>query len=157
MSGHNDKMLKMIALDEEDLKVISAHIQDAVMRIGDLNYLPKENRFALVFNRFVWEKEATSNKAPKQNHERRRSALHFERVKKVQTRNIRRDSEDAVINLLAVSFTESDAPAGSIDLVFSGDGVVRLEVDYIEAQFSDLGGSWETQSMPHHGTETDAE
>lgn len=148
MNDTSPEMLKLVALDQEDLNIISAHLQDAVMRVDDLQYLAKETRFILALNRFVWTKE-TSRKGQVAN-ERRRTALHFERVEKVQTQNIRRDAPDAVINLLAIQFLPTDAPAGTIDLIFSGDGVVRLFVECIEAQVSDLGAAWETKTRPSH-------
>lgn len=140
--------LKLIALDSEDLDVISAHLQDAVMRVGDLKFLPSEKRFALALNRFVW-KEHKLQRGQIAN-ERRRTALHFERVEKVQTQNIRQSAPDSVLSLLAIQFLPTDAPAGTIDLIFSGGGTIRLSVECIEAQASDLGGAWEAASRPRH-------
>ena len=148
MTETNTDLLKLVALDEEDLIVFSAYLQDAVMRVDDLNFLPKENRFAFAANRFVWTKGQPAK--GRVVNERRRTAIHFDHVEKVQTYNILRDQPDAILILLAIQFLPSNAPAGTIDLIFSGDGVVRLYVDLIEAQMADLGGAWETQSRPEH-------
>ena len=90
-SGYKNKMtntdlLKLVALDEEDLVVFSAYLQDAVMRVDDLNFSPKENRFALATNRFVWTKGQPGK--GRVVNERRRTAIHFDHVEKVQTYNI---------------------------------------------------------------------
>lgn len=138
--------LKLLALDEEDLAVVSAHVQDAVMKVGDLTFLPKEKRFAIAINRFIWEKVDGS----RNTHERRRSALVFDRVTAVSTTCLRRDRPDAVLDLLAISFEPTDAPTGHILLLFAGGAVVKLEVECIEVRLADLGVAWATTAKPHH-------
>lgn len=138
--------LKLLALDEEDLSIVSAHVQDAVMKVGDLSYLPKEKRFALAINRFIWEKADNGRKT----HERRRAALVFDRVTGVSSTCLRRDRPDAVLNLLAVQFEETDAPGGNVLLVFAGGAVVRLAVECIETRLADLGAAWATRARPEH-------
>jgi hypothetical protein len=137
--------VRLVALDEEDLAVISAHVQDAVLKASDLLYLPKESRFVLAMNRFAWEAAAGTGK----DYERRRAALTFDRVLSVRTQKIDRDG-DAVLDLLAVEFAATDAPAGSLDLVFAGGATVRLEVECIEARLSDLGPAWAAGARPDH-------
>jgi hypothetical protein len=136
--------LKLMALDEEDLAVVSAHLQDAVLKVGDMTYLPREKRFALVANRFAWE----AVRGPK--GERRRTGLSFARVLKVQRSRVRAEDPDAVLNLLAVTFTPGDAPSGHVTLVFSGGGAVRFQVECLEAELRDLGPAWETPNRPLH-------
>jgi Protein of unknown function (DUF2948) len=143
--------LKLLALDEEDLAVVSAYVQDAVMKVGDLAYLPNEGRFALAMNRFIWEKCEGGRKT----YERRRTALVFDRVTAVSTSHLRRDRPDAVLELLAISFEASDSPAGSVFLVFAGGAAVRLEVECIEARLADLGAAWATALMPQHDLAAD--
>lgn len=148
--------LKLIALDAEDLEVISAHLQDAVMRVGDMTYLPREHRFALVLNRFNWEQAL--ERTPRRRHlsfERRRSGLHFDRVRKVKTRKLDRKARDAVLELLAIRFEENEPPAGLIELVFAGGGTIRLDVECIEAALRDLGASWSTEARPAHTLDED--
>ncbi len=137
--------VKLVALDEEDLAVISAHVQDAVLKASDLVYLPKEKRFAVAMNRFAWEKAEGQRK----NFERHRAALTFDRVLAVKAQNIDRDS-DTVLDLLAVEFVPTDAPAGALDLIFAGGATLRLEVECIEARLSDLGPAWATGAKPAH-------
>lgn len=142
--------LKLAALDDEDLQVLSAHLQDAVLRVGDIAYLPKQNRLAAVVNRFDWE--SARQKAGK--YRRRRSALRFDRVQKAQIQGIRLDARDAVLNLLAISFEPAEAPSGAITLYFAGGGAIRLEVECIEAELADLGPIWETVNKPEHGEDS---
>ncbi len=134
--------LKLMALDQEDLQVISSCCQDAVLKIGEMNYLAGEKRFVLTVNRFVWEKN--------QAKERRRSVLHFERVNGVKVLGLNRGEPEVVTSLLAVLFEEGEAPGGTIELVFAGDGAIRLDVECIEAQLADMPAAWEAQSTPNH-------
>jgi len=137
-----DDALKFVVLDEEDLEVVSAHLQDAVLKVGDVHWRPQENRVVVALNRFDWE--AAQNGEPE--YRRRRTALRFERVLSCKCRDI----GDTVLNLLAVEFAETDAPAGTVTLTFSGGGALRLEVECLEAELADLGPSWPTGARPVH-------
>jgi len=134
--------LKLMALDAEDLQVVSSCCQDAVLKIGEMNYLAGEKRFVLTVNRFVWEKD--------KEKERRRSVLHFERVNGVKVQGLNRNEPEMVTSLLAVLFEAGEAPGGVIELVFAGDGAIRLDVECIEAQLADMPAAWEAQSVPKH-------
>lgn len=140
------KRLKLIALDAEDLAVISAHCQDAVMKTGDISFLPAEKRLVIAMNRFVWEEAETR----KRSFERRRSVLHFERVEKVSALGVDRANKEAVLDLLAVTYTEESAPAGVIELAFAGGATLRLGVECVEAQLTDMAAAWEAGSKPDH-------
>ncbi len=139
--------LKLVALDGEDLAVVSAHVQDSVLKVGDIVWSPKQARFALAMNRFAWEASATGRR---KTFVRRRAALHFDRVQSVQVAHIRRDQPEAVLELLAVGFEETDPPAGLVVLYFAGGGAIRLAVECLEAQLADLGAAWQTSAMPTH-------
>lgn len=136
--------LKLVALDEEDLAVISAHLQDAEAPLSEIAYLPREKRFALCLARLEWE---TDPAAPPR---RRLTGLHFERVLAAQARNMDPRRKDEVAELIGVVFEPAEAPSGSITLFFSQDRAVRLEVECIEAQMRDMGPVWEAQSRPNH-------
>lgn len=138
--------LRLAAIDEEDLAVVSAYIQDAVLKVGDMVYLPRERRFALAMNRFTWEKADGRRK----DYERHRAALTFDRVLSVRTTGIDRSRKDAVLELLAVSFVATDPPAGHVTMVFAGGSAVQLEVEVIEARLADLGPAWATRARPAH-------
>lgn len=143
--------LKLIALDEEDLAVISAHVQDAVLKVGDLSYLPAERRFVVVMNRFIWE----NADGRRRTYERRRAVLSFDRVLSVKTSGIRRDRPEAVLELLAIEFSAGEAPAGAVTLIFAGGGAVRLDVECIETRMADLGAAWATTARPAHDLSVD--
>lgn len=137
--------LKLIALDEEDLAIFSAHLQDAVVKRGDMGFLPRLQRFALVLNRFDWDQKVVANEKV-----RRRTGLHFERVRDVKCRGMEEAERTGVLNLLAVTFIPGDAPSGFVYLTFSGGAEVRLEVECIEAGFRDLGPAWGCTHAPKH-------
>jgi hypothetical protein len=139
--------LKLIALDDQDLSIVSAHVQDAVMKVSDLEYLPAAKRFVLTMNRFAWEAKSGLFR---QHNERRQSVLHFDRVLGVKTSGIARDKPAEVLSLLAISFIPISKPAGIVELVFSGGGTIMLDVECIEARLADVGGSWEATSRPVH-------
>jgi hypothetical protein len=140
-----DGGLRLMAEDEEDLAIISAHLQDAVMRIGDIVYLPKSRRFAAFMNRYCWEgcPEGTVG-------ERTRSGLHFNNVLKVKAINVRQDDPEAVAELLALTFEPKGEEAGHVDLLLAGGGRIRLEVEAIEATLRDISETWPARARPAH-------
>lgn len=144
--------LKLIAMDSEDLAVISAHVQDAVAKIGDLVYDARAKRFAIVCNRFDWA-DAYSKpwlRWTRMLYQRRRAGLRFERVLAAKTKKINFEQPGEVVSLLAVTFQETEAPAGKIRLQFSDDASIELTVECIEAELRDLGAAWETSLRPVH-------
>lgn len=134
------------AEDSADLEIISARLQDAVARIGDLVYLPKSRRFAALFNRFRWESKDDT---------RIRAGLHFENVISAKALNLKRNDPDAVVSLLAIRFTPKGAedPGGEVELVFAGGGALKLEVECIEAGLADISGEWAALGRPRHEDE----
>ena len=148
--------LRLKAEDAEDLQVIAAYLQDAVVLVKDIAYLPGTRRLAMVANRFCWEDELGAAPVGR-THKRARTGLHFDNVEKVRSRNIDQDRQDGVLNLLTIGFEEGVAPSGSIVLTFSGDGEIRIDVEALETHLADLGGIWETPNLPAHDQTTDAE
>lgn len=141
------QMLKLVALDEQDLAIVSAHVQDAVMKVADIAWLPAEKRLLLTMNRFVWEKKTG---LLSRDHERRRAVLHFDRVTSVKSSGIARDRGDDVLSLLAIRFAASDDPAGAIELDFAGGATMLIDVECIEARLTDLGAAWQAAAKPRH-------
>jgi len=139
-------LLKLVALDREDLEIISAHLQDAVVKVDEIVWQPEAHRLVVALNRFDWEAATTETPA----WQRRRSALRFDRVLSFKSRNVQPADKDKVLNLLALDFTEIDAPAGVVTLSFSGDVALRLEVECIESEVVDLGPVWATSCCPDH-------
>ncbi|MBX5159421.1 MULTISPECIES: DUF2948 family protein [unclassified Rhizobium] len=139
--------LKLVALDDEDLAIISAHMQDSVFKVGDIDWSPRDAQFALAVNRFVWEGAERKRKG----FERRRAALVFKRVLAVRSLGIDRGKRDEVLSLLALRFDKKgDGPEGTIELSLSGTASIALDVECIEVQLADIGGAWEASSKPRH-------
>jgi hypothetical protein len=142
--------LKLIALDAEDLSVLSAHLQDAVLTVGDVAYVPRDRRFVALANRFDWMGSLREGASDKDSFTRRRSALRIERVSGAQLQGINLTDRSRVLSLLAVSYETTSAPAGHITLHFAEGGAIRLHVECIEVGLEDLGAAWEADSKPQH-------
>lgn len=139
--------LKLLALDAEDLAVVSAHLQDAVFKTDGLAYDARHQVFSLVVNRFAWEKAGGRGKG----FERRRAAVAFKRVGAVRSLGIDRKDKDAVFSLLAVNYApKGEGPDGTVELVLSGNASIALDVECVEVQLADTGGAWETSLKPRH-------
>jgi hypothetical protein len=139
------ELLRLAALDAEDLTVISAHLQDAILRPEDLSYLAAERRFLLAVRRFDWTPDAPPR--------RRLAGVHIERVLAVKSRGLT-PGDTTPMSLLALTFTATDAPSGHIDFVFSGGAALRLDVECIEVRMKDLGPVWESAARPGHEIDT---
>ncbi len=143
MSTTAPSRLKLLAEDADDLEVISAALQDAVAKVGDIQFEPKAKRLTIAFNRFRWEGG---------EGQRVRSGLQFGGVLKCQARRIRRDAADAVVELLAISFEPAgdENPGGTVVLHFAGDADLRCEVECIDAAMADVSEPWPTPRTPGH-------
>lgn len=145
--------LKLVALDKDDIEVVSAHVQDALVKVADIFWQPREHRFLMALDRFDWMNavDANVNKgAQAPDYRRCRTALRFERVSGCKCRNLDQSNKDATLNLLAVEFSQHDAPAGSVTLTFSGGAAIRLEVECLEAELADLGEVYAAMACPDH-------
>ena len=138
--------IKFVAIDKEDLEVVSAHLQDAEVRIADVHWRPREKRLVLAVDRFDWPSAIAS--APE--FRRCRAALRFERVLACKCKNVDPAGKDQVLNLLAVEFCEGTAPGGAVTLTFSGGATLRLEVECLEAELADLGPIRLAEARPVH-------
>jgi len=142
--------LKLIALDDEDLSVLAAHLQDAVLRVGDMAYLKGERRFAAVVNRFDWDEAARSKGRRNAGFVRRRTGLRIDHVTGAKVSGLDLSRKDEVLSLLTLGFEAGEPPHGAVTLTFAGGGAVRLDVDCIEAALTDLGAAWATRNKPEH-------
>jgi hypothetical protein len=137
--------LRLHALDGEDLSLLSAHVQDALVRVGDIAFLPDKRRFAMVGSRFDWAAELDGRL------ERCRCGLHFEGVQRVRCQNVSRERPDAILELLAVTFEPgAEPPSGVIRLYFAGGASIALDVECVEAQLCDVGPRWKVAARPAH-------
>ncbi len=138
--------LKFVALDKDDLEVVSTHLQDAEVKVADVHWRPQEKRLVMGLDRFDWLAATASTPQLR----RCRSALRFERVSACKCRHVDPATKEAVLNLLAIEFQETDAPAGVVILTFSGGATLRVEVECLEAELADLGPAWAAATVPAH-------
>ena len=139
-----DGELKLKAFDEDDLIIISSLCQDSIIKEHEYGYDEKSKRFAILMNRFCHE----SN-----DQQRIRTAIHFDYVENLKTRNINKDDKDETLVLLAIKFDETKKPSGSITLEFSGNKAINLLVENIEVFLTDIVDPWVTNKKPDHNNE----
>ncbi|MDX2308153.1 MAG: DUF2948 family protein [Hyphomicrobium sp.] len=152
MTARDIKPLKLIAFDAEDLAILAAHLQDAVVKVSEITFLKAERRFALVLNRFDWaDALGPGPKSRLRGFVRRQTGLRFEHVGNVKLAGIDRTDSKQILSLLTLQFEPgSEPPEGRIILNFAGGGMIRLDVDCVEAEMRDLGAAWQTLSKPSH-------
>ena len=136
--------LKLVAADAEDLEILSARLQDAVVKLKNFVWMPKKRRFAAVVNRLAWEEGGKT---------RLRAGLHFDGVLKVQSSKVKLGAGEAVVSILAANFTPNggEDPGGVIEIVLAGGGAFRLTVECIDAELLDMTAPWAAQGRPDHG------
>ncbi len=135
--------LRLIAEDAEDLAVISAALQDAVGKVGDIRFEASARQLTLGLNRFRWEVKGKEGM-------RIRSGLQIASVLQVRSLRLRREAKDAVLSLMGVAFEPGEAPGGAIVLTFAGGGELRAEVECIDAALADVSAPWPTPRRPAH-------
>ncbi len=143
-----DEPLNLVALDAEDLQVISACLQDGITRLVDMTYLPRQRKFAAVFSRFRWEKSARAERGD----ERVRCGIHFNDIARVQVNGIDQADRNGLLPLLAIT-AEETGDGAAITLAFAGNGTIRLSAGCIDAQLMDMGQPWLAQARPDHTSE----
>jgi hypothetical protein len=139
-----DEGLRLAVLDDEDLAVVSAHLQDAEAQLADMAYLPRQKCFALILSRF------DRPLAAKGRCQRCRTGLHFERVLKVARSGLNPKEATVPRQLLAITFKPVDSPSGDVLLTFAGGAQIRLSVECLEAEMRDLGPRWDAPGQPAH-------
>lgn len=139
------KPLALIAADTEDLKAVSALLQDAVAKIADIAYLRSERRFVLLANRYLWEKRpglfSTGHRV--------RAGIHFDDVTAVKAQRVRMDAKDAVIDILSLDY-DGGEEGGTITLNLAGGGAIALEVEAINVTVRDISDPWRARRRPDH-------
>ncbi|MBR1228646.1 DUF2948 family protein [Bradyrhizobium sp. AUGA SZCCT0176] len=129
------EQLKLIALDSDDLSVISAHVQDARVQVSDIVWRQDEKRLVVGMFRLDWEQTLSGGTTPR----RTIAALRFDRVLACKSRNIDLDAPAAVLELVGIEFHPGEAPGGSALLLFSHGEALRLDVECLECELTDLG------------------
>jgi hypothetical protein len=137
------KALRLLAEDSDDLAVISAALQDAVTRIGDIRWEKGARRLTIAFSRFRWE-------GVDGHRERVFAGFQLGSVESVRARNVRLDARDAVLELLAVTFEPAESPGGRIVLAFADGADIAVDVECVDAALADLSEPWRAPHTPGH-------
>ena len=143
------KNLKLIARTEEDLRIVSAHLQDAIATVSDIANLKKNKIFLLQLNRFMWE---DVEKGVFRKNKRIRTILKFENVIKVSSKNINQSNKDIFLDFLALETNLMPDNNYEMKIVFAGDSIIKVISEVIEVTLDDQGEAWDTKNMPKHGT-----
>ncbi len=141
------KNLKLLAKTEEDLKVVSAHLQDSIANISDIANLTKNRMFLLQLNRFMWE---DVEKGVFRKNKRIRTILKFEHVLKVNSKNINQSKKDIFLDFLTIETNIMPDNNYEMKIVFAGDSIIKIVSEVIEVTLDDQGEAWNTKNIPQH-------
>ena len=146
-----ERPLRLLAMDADDLQVVSALTQDAVFPITEMTWQKRRRRFALLLNRLRWEDTERAT-APGRQVERVQSVLTFGDIEKVQTSGVNRAEKDMVLSLLSIAFESADDGTGRVLLTLAGDGAIALDVEALEVTLEDVTRPYVAPShhTPHH-------
>ncbi len=139
--------LKLIARTTEDLRVISAHLQDSIVKTSDIANLKKNRIFLMQLNRFMWE---DVEKGVFRKNKRIRTVLKFENILKVASKNVDQNKNDRFLDFLAIETIKMPDKNYEMNLIFSGDAVLKLVAEAIEVTLDDQGSPWESKNKPEH-------
>ena len=141
------KYLKLIAKTDEDLKVISAHLQDSIVSLNDIANLEKNKIFLMQVNRFMWE---DVEKGVLRKNKRIRSIIKFDHVIRVSSKNIQKNTKNKFLDFLAIETKEMPDKTHEMKLIFSGDSIIKIIAEVIEITLDDQGAPWDTKQKPKH-------
>ena len=139
--------LKLIAKTDEDLRVISAHLQDSIVKISDIANLKKNKIFLIQLNRFMWE---DVEKGVFRKNKRIRTVLKFENVLTASSKNVNQKKNDRFLDFLAIESSKMPDKNYEMNLIFSGDIIIKLITEAIEVTLDDQGSPWESKNKPNH-------
>ena len=141
------KNLKLIAKTDEDLRVISAHLQDSIVKTSDIANLKKNRIFLMQLNRFMWE---DVEKGVFRKNKRIRTVLKFENVVKVHSKNINQLKKDQFLDFLTIETNQMPDNNYEMKIVFAGDSIIKIISEVIEVTLDDQGQAWDTKNIPKH-------
>ena len=143
------KNLKLIARTEEDLRVVSAHLQDSIINVADIANLKKNKIFLMQLNRFMWE---DVEKGVFRKNKRIRTVLKFENVLNVISKNINQQNKDKFLDFLAIETKITPDNNYEMKIIFAGDSIIQVICEVIEVTLDDQGEAWDTKNKPKHKT-----
>ena len=141
------KNLKLIAKTEEDLRVIAAHLQDAIANVSEIANLKKNKIFLLQLNRFMWE---DVEKGVFRKNKRIRTVLKFDNVIHVYSKNINQSKKDKFLDFLTIESIQMPDKSYDMNLIFSGNSIIKINAEVIDVTLDDQGRPWETKAKPKH-------
>ena len=141
------KNLKLIAKTQEDLKVLSAHLQDSIANVSDIANLKKNKILLMQLSRFMWE---DVEKGVFRKNKRIRTILKFENVIKVNSKNINQLKKDKFLDFLTIETNQMPDNNYEMKIVFAGDSIIKVVSEVIEVTLDDQGNAWDTKNMPKH-------
>ena len=141
------KNLKLIARTEEDLRVVSAHLQDAIVNVSDIANLKKNKIFLMQMNRFMWE---DVEKGVFRKNKRIRTIIKIENVLNVHSKNINQSKKDKFLDFLTIETNQMPDNNYEMKIVFAGDSIIKIISEVIEVTLDDQGEAWDTKNMPKH-------
>ena len=139
--------LKLIARTVEDLRVVSAHLQDAIANVTDIANLKKNKIFLMQLNRFMWE---DVEKGVFRKNKRIRTVLKFDNVLKVHSKNIEQSKKDNFLDFLTIETNRMPDNNYEMKIVFAGDSIIKIIAEVIEVTLDDQGNAWDTKNIPKH-------
>jgi len=139
--------LKLIGKNNEDLKVISAYLQDSIVTVKDIVFLKKNRSFIMIVNRFMWE---DAERGVFRKNKRIRCAVKFEEVEKVKSKNINQKNKNKPLEFLAIRCNLINDKIFKIKIFFSGDAIITITTESIDVIMHDLGKPWEVKRVPAH-------
>ena len=143
------KNLKLIARTQEDLRVVSAHLQDSIASVSDIANLKKNKIFLMQLNRFMWE---DVEKGVFRKNKRIRTILKFENILEVYSKNINRSKKDKFLDFLAIESNPMPDNNYEMKIIFAGDSIIKIISEIIEVTLDDQGEAWDTKNKPKHKT-----
>ena len=141
------KNLKLIARTEEDLRVVSAHLQDSIANVSDIANLKKNKIFIMQLNRFMWE---DAEKGVFRKNKRIRTVLKFDNILKVYSKNINQVKKENFLDFLAIESSQMPDNNYEMKITFAGDSVIKIISEIIEVTLDDQGEAWNTKNKPKH-------
>ena len=147
MKNNENFSLKLLARNQEDLRVISAYLQDSVVTIKDLVFLQKNRIFIMIVNRFMWE---DLEKGVFRENKRIRCAVKFEEVLKVESKNINQKNKNMPLECLAIECEEIKEKGNRIKIFFAGDSIITIIAEIIDVTLHDMGNPWSAKHLPKH-------
>ena len=143
------KNLRLIAKTEEDLSIVSAHLQDSIASVSDIANLKKNKIFLMQLNRFMWE---DVERGIFRKNKRIRTVLKFENVLEVHSKNINQLKKDKFLDFLAIESSSMPDTNYEMRIIFAGDSMIKIISEVIEVTLDDQGDAWDTKNKPKHKT-----